>query len=135
LEEKIMSDAILTVGRRKEAVARVRLKAADTGKILIKGRKLEDYMDRLEHINSVLEPLKISGLENKLDLKINVKGGGKTGQAGAIKLAIARAIIKYDETHKAALRKNGCLTSDSRKVERKKYGLAKARKKFQYSKR
>lgn len=131
-----MSEAILTVGRRKEAVARVRLKESDdSGKIVINGRELDKYMDRLEHINTVLEPLKISGLENSLDLKIYVKGGGKTGQSGAIKLAIARAIVKFDETKKANLRKGGCLTSDARKVERKKYGLAKARKRFQYSKR
>lgn len=131
-----MSEAIQTVGRRKESIARVRLKSSDkNGQILINGKKLNVYLDRLEHINTVLEPIKLSGLENTLDLKINVKGGGKTGQAGAIMLAIARAIVKYDESKKAALRKNGCLTSDSRKVERKKYGLAKARKRFQYSKR
>ncbi|HOK41026.1 MAG TPA: 30S ribosomal protein S9 [bacterium] len=130
-----MSEIFQTVGRRKEAVANVRIKVSNEPKFIINKKSYEKYFDRLEHINSILEPLKLTNLENHFDIKVRVKGGGKTGQADAIKLALSRAIIKYDSTKRDILKKNRCLTSDARKVERKKYGQAKARKRFQYSKR
>lgn len=130
-----MSDFFQTVGRRKESVARIRIKESDKPKFIINGKQDNIYFGRLDHINTIYEALKLANLEDKFDIKVTVKGGGITGQAGAIKLAIARAIVKFDSTKRDVLKRSGCLTSDSRKVERKKYGQPKARKSFQYSKR
>ncbi len=122
------------VGRRKESVARVRL-TAGTGKRTANKRTMKKYLAR-EILEMVVEqPLKLVGLSDKVDINVNVNGGGLSGQAGAIRLGIARALIKYDEELRSTLKKNGFLTRDSRMVERKKAGQPKARKRFQFSKR
>ena len=122
------------VGRRKESVARVRL-TPGTGKRIANKRTMKKYLAR-EILEMVVEqPLKLVGLSDKVDINVNVNGGGLSGQAGAIRLGIARALIKYDEELRPTLKKNGFLTRDSRMVERKKPGQPKARKRFQFSKR
>ena len=122
-------------GRRKKAIARVRLVPAGSGAIIINDRTLEDYfpMGTLQYI--VKQPLKEVEAEGKYDVLVNVVGGGYTGQAGAIKLGIARALIEADPATRPALKKAGFLTRDPRVKERKKYGLKKARKAPQFSKR
>jgi small subunit ribosomal protein S9 len=121
-------------GRRKNAVARVRI-TPGTGKRIINGKLIKDYLQR-EVLEMVVEqPFEVSGLSDKLDLKVNVIGGGLSGQAGAIRHGVSRALVIYDESLKAGLKKNGFLTRDPRMVERKKPGRPKARKKFQFSKR
>jgi small subunit ribosomal protein S9 len=121
-------------GRRKNAVARVRI-TQGTGKRIINGKLMKDYLQR-EVLEMVVEqPFEVSGLSDKLDLKVNVIGGGLSGQAGAIRHGVSRALVTYDESLKAELKKNGFLTRDPRMVERKKPGRPKARKKFQFSKR
>jgi small subunit ribosomal protein S9 len=121
-------------GRRKNAVARVRL-TPGTGKRIINGKLMKDYLQR-EVLEMVVEqPFEVSGLSDKLDLRVNVCGGGLSGQAGAIRHGISRALVIYDENLKSALKKKGLLTRDPRMVERKKPGRPKARKKFQFSKR
>ena len=121
--------------RRKKAIARVRLVPAGTGAIIINDRALEDYfpMGTLQYI--VKQPLKEVEAEGKYDVLVNVVGGGYTGQAGAIKLGIARALIEADPNTRPALKKAGFLTRDPRAKERKKYGLKKARRAPQFSKR
>lgn len=121
-------------GRRKNAVARVRI-TPGTGKRTINGKLMKDYLQR-EVLEMVVEqPFAVSGLSDKLDLKVNVIGGGLSGQAGAIRHGVSRALVTYDEALKGDLKKNGFLTRDPRMVERKKPGRPKARKKFQFSKR
>ena len=122
-------------GRRKKAIARVRLVPAGSGAIIINDRALEDYfpMGTLQYI--VKQPLKEVEAEGKYDVLVNVVGGGYTGQAGAIKLGIARALLEADPATRAALKKAGFLTRDPRAKERKKYGLKKARRAPQFSKR
>ena len=122
-------------GRRKKAIARVRLVPAGSGAIIINDRTLEDYfpMGTLQYI--VKQPLKEVEAEGKYDVLVNVVGGGYTGQAGAIKLGIARALIEADPNTRPALKKAGFLTRDPRAKERKKYGLKKARRAPQFSKR
>ena len=122
-------------GRRKKAIARVRLVPAGSGTIIINDRSLEDYfpMGTLQYI--VKQPLKEVEAEGKYDVLVNVVGGGYTGQAGAIKLGIARALIEADPNTRPALKKAGFLTRDPRAKERKKYGLKKARRAPQFSKR
>jgi len=121
-------------GRRKNAVARVRI-TPGTGKRIINGKLMKEYLQR-EVLEMVVEqPFDVSGLSDKLDLKVNVIGGGLSGQAGAIRHGVSRALVTYDESLKADLKKNGFLTRDPRMVERKKPGRPKARKKFQFSKR
>ncbi|MCD6181979.1 MAG: 30S ribosomal protein S9 [Candidatus Cloacimonetes bacterium] len=122
------------VGRRKDATARVRL-TPGTGKRMANGRTMKNYLAR-ETLEMIIEqPLQVSSLSEKVDIKVNVNGGGLSGQAGAIRLGIARALVKYDEELKPLMRKNGFLTRDPRMVERKKPGQPKARKRFQFSKR
>ncbi|OQX70977.1 MAG: 30S ribosomal protein S9 [Candidatus Cloacimonas sp. 4484_275] len=122
------------VGRRKDAVARVRL-TPGTGKRIANKRTMKEYLAR-ETLEMVVEqPLKLVGLSDKVDINVNVKGGGLSGQAGAIRFGIARALVKYDEELRPILKKNGFLTRDPRMVERKKPGRPKARKRFQFSKR
>ena len=122
------------VGRRKESVARVRL-TPGTGKRIANNITMKSYLQR-ETLEMIIEqPLSLVGLTEKVDIKVNVNGGGLSGQAGAIRHGIARALVKYDEELKSALKKNGFLTRDPRMVERKKPGRPKARKKFQFSKR
>ena len=122
-------------GRRKKAIARVRLVPAGSGAIIINDRALEDYfpMGTLQYI--VKQPLKEVEAEGKYDVLVNVVGGGYTGQAGAIKLGIARALIEAEPATRPALKKAGFLTRDPRAKERKKYGLKKARRAPQFSKR
>jgi small subunit ribosomal protein S9 len=123
-----------TVGRRKSSIARVYV-AAGTGKITINKRDFNDYFPKATSRYVVEQPFKLLELDGKYDLNINVKGGGITGQAGAIRLGIARALTALNESDRGALKKAGFLTRDARKVERKKYGLAGARKSYQFSKR
>lgn len=122
------------IGRRKTAVARIYLKKG-SGQILVNHRKFEEYFNRSTERYVVVQPLNLLNTQKDFDLNINVFGGGTTGQAGAIRLALSRALLKLDVNHKDSLKKAGFLTRDSRKVERKKYGLAGARKAFQFSKR
>lgn len=122
-------------GRRKKAIARVRLIPAGDGTIIINGKSLDEYfgLDTLKFI--VRQPLELLGVSAKYDVIVNVYGGGFTGQAGAIRQGIARALLEAETDSRAALKKEGFLTRDSRMKERKKYGLKKARKAPQFSKR
>ena len=125
---------IQTVGRRKEAIVRVRL-VPGTGKFSLNGRELENYFPSKVHQQLIREPLVTAEKEEAFDVIANLRGGGITGQAGALRLAIARALIEIDAEDRPALKKAGFLTRDPRVKERKKYGLKKARKAPQYSKR
>ncbi|MCX7761374.1 MAG: 30S ribosomal protein S9 [Candidatus Kryptonium sp.] len=122
------------VGRRKTSVARVRL-LPGTGKIIVNKRDFENYFPIESHRVDIIQPLVVTNTLGQFDVIANVKGGGLTGQAGAIRLGIARALLKVDETYRKILRQYGLLTRDPRMVERKKYGQPKARKRFQFSKR
>ena len=121
-------------GRRKASVARVRIKPGD-GKLIVNKKELTDYFRRPQDQNAVISPLKAVQAEGKFDIFINVKGGGTTGQSGASRLGIARALKIYDENYLSALRDGGHLTRDPRMVERKKPGQRGARRRFQFSKR
>ncbi len=121
-------------GRRKTSTARVFLKRGN-GAIPVNGRSLDEYFGRETARMVVRQPLETVELLDQVDLTVTVKGGGGTGQAGAIRHGIARALIEYDETLRAPLRRAGFVTRDAREVERKKIGLHKARKRPQYSKR
>ena len=121
-------------GRRKTSTARVFLKRG-TGNITVNGRTLDEYFARETARMVVRQPLETAELLDQVDLTVTVKGGGGTGQAGAIRHGIARALMEYDETLRGALRRAGFVTRDAREVERKKIGLHKARKRPQYSKR
>ena len=125
---------ILAVGRRKEASARVRLKPG-TGMITINGRPLKDYVERDVLVMQVEQAFKATDLQGRFDVRARCAGGGLSGQAGALKLAIARALVQHDEKLRLPLRGAGLLTRDPREVERKKYGQPGARKRFQFSKR
>jgi small subunit ribosomal protein S9 len=130
-----MADAqIHTIGRRKEAVCRVYLKAG-SGKWLVNGRTIGDYFPRPAHVSSIQQPFTATDTLGRYDVTANIDGGGLSGQAGALRLAIARALVKEDEAFKPKLRAMGLLTRDARVVERKKPGRPKARKRFQFSKR
>ena len=122
-------------GRRKKAIARVRLIPGGNGTIVINDRALEDYFPQgtLQYI--VKQPIALLEVESKYDIIVNVVGGGYTGQAGAIRLGIARALLEAEENSRPALKKEGFLTRDPRAKERKKYGLKKARRAPQFSKR
>ena len=124
----------LGTGRRKTAVARVRL-ASGTGKIIVNGRALENYFTLETQRSTVTQPLTITGTNEKLDVRVNVTGGGPNGQAGATRHGIARALLRFDLTLRPALKAEGFLTRDPRMRERKKYGQPGARKRFQFSKR
>lgn len=122
-------------GRRKKAVARVRLIPGGSGNIVINGRSIDDYCD-LDTVKLVIrQPLVLTGKESAYDVFVNVCGGGFTGQAGAIRLGIARALIASEPELRSVVKKEGFLTRDPRMKERKKYGLKKARKAPQFSKR
>jgi small subunit ribosomal protein S9 len=121
-------------GRRKNAVARVLLRVG-SGKIVINNRDLEDYLPRYFWKTQAIEPLSIAGVEGKVDVIVNAHGGGLTGQSGAIRMGIARAILKLNPEARPVLKKAGMLRRDSRMVERKKFGQKGARGKRQYSKR
>ena len=121
-------------GRRKSSTARVFIKKG-TGNIVINNKKLEEYFTRPTSHMVVCQPLELLNLKDSLDLYITVVGGGNSGQAGAVRHGITRALIEYDESFRSELRKAGYVTRDARRVERKKVGLHKARKRPQYSKR
>lgn len=123
-----------TVGRRKTSVARVYLRPGK-GKVQINKRELTDYFPLEWRRRAISSPFEVTGTSGQWDLVVNVKGGGLTGQAEAIRMGIARALVDVDEEHRKALRDAGFLTRDPRMVERKKYGQPKARKRFQFSKR
>jgi small subunit ribosomal protein S9 len=121
-------------GRRKSSVARVRIKPGE-GKLLINKKEFADYFTREQDRKAVLAPLKVVEGEKSFDVFVNVRGGGTSGQSGAVLLGIARALKNYDEKYIQPLRDSGHLTRDSRMVERKKYGQRGARRRFQFSKR
>lgn len=123
-----------TIGRRKEAVCRLYLKPG-SGKWQVNGRTLGDYFPRSAHVAAIQQPFTATDTLGRFDIMARLHGGGLTGQAGALRLAVARALVKLDETHRRKLRDLGLLTRDARAVERKKPGRPKARKKFQFSKR
>jgi small subunit ribosomal protein S9 len=129
-----MADQIHAVGRRKEAVCRVYLKPG-SGKWEINGRTIGDYFPRPTLVSSIQLPFSATDNLGKWDVTANIDGGGTNGQAGALRLAIARALVSNDETYRRRLRELGLLTRDARAVERKKPGRPKARKRFQFSKR
>lgn len=131
---KTPSAFIWGTGRRKNAIARVRIRAGE-GKVLINNREIADYLPRYYWSSQAVEPLKVAGVEGKIDVFVNAHGGGLTGQAGAIRLGIARALLKMYPDSRPALKKAGLLTRDPRMVERKKVGLKGARARFQFSKR
>lgn len=121
-------------GKRKTSVARVILRPGD-GKTWINGRTIEDYFPRPTHRQTVMSPLVLAGAEGRYDLRVRVRGGGSSGQAGALRHGIARALIEADPELRVPLKRAGYLTRDARIVERKKAGLHKARKAPQFSKR
>ncbi|GAC80621.1 MULTISPECIES: 30S ribosomal protein S9 [Gordonia] len=130
----VLDHPIQTVGRRKEAIVRVRL-VAGTGEFTLNGRTLEDYFPNKVHQQLIKAPLVITERVEAFDVHAKLVGGGPSGQAGALRLAIARGLIEVSPEDRPALKKAGFLTRDARAVERKKYGLKKARKASQYSKR
>lgn len=125
------------VGRRKTAVARVYIRPG-TGKVKINGKEYEDpvaYFNTQSWVRHAFEPLKVTGTQGQFDIVINVSGGGLSGQAGAVRLGLAKALVAYSEDYRKVLKDHGMLTRDARVVERKKYGLRKARRAPQFSKR
>ena len=127
-------DSKYATGRRKSSVARVWLKKGN-GMIYINGKKMNEYFKKTNLQISVIRPLTLTNRENEFDVRCTVKGGGHTGQAGAITLGISRALIEFEPDLKTILKKEKLTTRDSRIVERKKYGRRKARRSFQFSKR
>jgi len=129
-----MENQIQTVGRRKTSTARVILRPG-SGEWKVNGRTLAEYFPRESHRIRVEEPLRAAGVAGQFDVTVRVAGGGLTGQADAVRMGLARAIVEHDEETRPAMREKGLLTRDPRKVERKKPGRPKARKRFQFSKR
>ncbi len=123
-----------STGRRKESVARVRLYDG-TGRLVLNGKPLEQYFPTMAQRMRVLEPLRVAGAEGRFDVIAQLEGGGTTGQADALRLGIARGLIEIDPDMRTDLKRAGLLTRDARVVERKKYGLRKARRAPQYTKR
>src|SRR5437868_1310651 len=128
------SEMIHSVGRRKEAVCRLYLKPG-SGKWDVNGRTLGDYFPRPAHVSAIQQAFTATDTLGRYDVRAHVEGGGSTGQAGALRLAVARALVQVDEGYRRKLRDLGLLTRDARAVERKKPGRPKARKRFQFSKR
>jgi small subunit ribosomal protein S9 len=128
------TNQIQKVGRRKTATARILIRPGN-GLWKVNGRSLEEYFPRETHRLRIAEPLKVTGLDGQFDVVVRVDGGGLTGQADSVRMGLARAIVAHDEETRPALREKGLLTRDPRKVERKKPGRPKARKRFQFSKR
>lgn len=126
--------ALISVGRRKTAIARVKI-TEGSGKVTINNKELETYFPISVLREEVLKPFVVTSTQGRYDIRVRVQGGGPTGQAGAIKLGIARSLVALDEDLRQSLRNAGLLTRDPRMVERKKYGQKKARKRFQFSKR
>ncbi len=129
-----MAERPLKAGRRKTAVARVKL-SDGSGKVTVNGRELQTYFPLETHREEVLRPLTVTDSKARFDVLVRVEGGGQMGQAQAIRLGIARSLVAVDEDMRSSLRQHGLLTRDPRMVERKKYGQKKARKRFQFSKR
>ena len=129
-----MSNQVYSTGRRKESIAKVWV-SNGSGNIVINKKKIEDYFPDKALRKIINQPLEVAKKSDSVDLKITVLGGGLSGQAGAIKHGLSRALTLIDPNTKDTLKKNGFLTRDSRTVERKKYGRAKARRSFQFSKR
>jgi small subunit ribosomal protein S9 len=125
---------VQATGRRKQAVARVRIRLGE-GKITVNKRDVADYFPSETHRMILTEPLRLTSLDETYDIDATLDGGGPTGQAGALRLGISRGLVELDEELRATLKKNGFLTRDAREKESKKYGLKKARKAPQYSKR
>lgn len=132
---KVSQEAVYATGRRKEASARVWIMPKGRGQIQVNGRSLDDYFCRDSLKMMINQPFEAVESSGRFDVFCTIRGGGTTGQAQAIRHGVARALVEFDETLKSKLRTAGLLTRDSRKVERKKYGLKKARKSFQFSKR
>ena len=130
-----MSDEIITtIGRRKRAVARVQMKAG-SGEITVNDKSFEEYFPTVSLQNQVIFPFQVAQATKKYDIQVNARGGGITGQVGAIRLAISRALLQTDAELRAPMKAEGLLTRDSREKERKKPGQPGARKRFQFSKR
>ena len=127
-------EVIMTLGRRKTAVARIYLKEGE-GKITVNDRDYKEYFPTVILQYQVVEPFNITNTLGKYDVKVNLDGGGITGQAEALSLAISRALCKISEEHRPSLKAKGLMRRDPRMVERKKFGQKKARKRFQFSKR
>jgi small subunit ribosomal protein S9 len=127
-------EVYLGTGRRKNAIARVRLTPGD-GKVIVNGKNLLDYFRRETLKMDIEQPFEVTETLGKFDLTASVIGGGLSGQAGAVRLGIARALMVYSEDFRPVLRRGGFVTRDPREKERRKYGLAKARKRYQFSKR
>ena len=125
---------IVTIGRRKDARARVRIKPG-SGNIVVNGRPIREYLARDVLVMLANQPFEATETVGRFDVRVRADGGGLSGQAGAIRLGIARGLLEYDANHKVPLRNAGLLTRDAREVERKKYGQPGARKRFQFSKR
>lgn len=132
-----MEKQLHEVGKRKNAIARVylRSRAGDTGMIRVNGRAFEEYFPRPSSRLLIMQVLELTSTVGRFDIMVNVQGGGLSGQAGAVKHGIAKALLDVDPAYRPVLKKAGHLTRDPREVERKKYGLAGARRRFQYSKR
>jgi small subunit ribosomal protein S9 len=122
------------IGRRKTSTARLYIKPG-TGSFIVNGKPIEDYFNTKARLNIAILPLTVTELDGSYDIKVTVRGGGVTGQAGAVSLALARALDDLNEDVHSVLKEQNLLTRDDRMVERKKYGQPKARKKFQFSKR
>jgi small subunit ribosomal protein S9 len=132
-----MSDKVerqYATGRRKEAVARVWIRPGD-GRITVNGRELDQYFPTETHRMIIQQPLEVLNKLGEIDVTATIRGGGSSGQAGALRFGLSRALVAADEGHRIPLRRAGLLTRDSREVERKKYGQPGARKRFQFSKR
>ena len=129
-----MSDVIQATGRRKRAIARIKLTLGQ-GVITVNSKPFDEYFPRPQHQQIVRQPLEATATGGRFDVTVKAEGGGVTGQAGAVRHGIARALVAMDETFKETLRKNGFLTRDPREKESKKYGRKRARKRFQFSKR
>lgn len=129
-----MPTAVQATGRRKQAIARVRV-SAGSGTITANGRSFEDYFPSAVHRMMITEPLRLASAEESYDISVTLDGGGLSGQAGAFRLGISRALVEIEEETRPAIKAAGLLTRDPRKKESKKYGLKKARKAPQYSKR
>jgi small subunit ribosomal protein S9 len=127
-------EVIQSTGRRKRAVARVKLSLGQ-GLITVNGKAADEYFPRPQLMQIVRQPLEATQSTSRFDVSVKAEGGGVTGQAGAIRHGIARALVAIDESFKESMRKNGFLTRDPREKESKKYGRKRARKRFQYSKR
>ena len=134
IDNKNFKDSKYATGRRKKSIAKVWLKKG-SGKITVNGKNYEDYFKRVNHKSELIKPFEIINQTTSYDVKCSVKGGGHSGQVGAVIHGISKALLQFDSALKPALKKEKLTTRDSRAVERKKYGHRKARRSFQFSKR